>query len=198
MPKRNVVEHPINGISDGILITSRDGVNFTRWGEALIRPGLQDSRWISRNNITSWGIVETPSMLNKDIQNLSIYSSEGYYEGDYNQLRRFTTRIDGFVSINSPLEIGEFTTKPLTFKGSRLSLNMSTSAAGLIKIEIQSSEGEPLTGFRLENCDPIYGDSINRIVRWNNESEIGELAGKSIKLRIVMKDADIYSLKFIR
>ena len=61
VPTRSMVEHRHKGVSDGVFMTSRDGVTFRRWGEAFIRPGLQLERWVNRNNMTAWGIVETES-----------------------------------------------------------------------------------------------------------------------------------------
>ncbi len=40
MPGRATVEHDYNGVSDGVFMSSRDGLHFKRWTEAFIRPGL--------------------------------------------------------------------------------------------------------------------------------------------------------------
>ncbi|MBN2311321.1 MAG: hypothetical protein JXR94_20255 [Candidatus Hydrogenedentes bacterium] len=116
VPSRDLGVHPHPGVSDGVFMTSRDGVHWHRWREALIRPGLQQSRWVNRNNMTSWGILRTTSEIPGLPDELSIYSTEGYYVGPCG-LRRFTSRLDGFVSINAPGVGGEFVTKPLTFAG---------------------------------------------------------------------------------
>ena len=39
-------------------------------------------------------------------------------------------------------------TKPITFAGNRLFLNVSTSAAGAVRVELQGADGQPLPGFR--------------------------------------------------
>ena len=54
-------------------------------------------------------------------------------------LRRYTLRIDGFVSLHAPLVGGELVTKPLMFTGGRLLLNVSTSAAGAVRVEMQDA-----------------------------------------------------------
>ncbi|MFA6112299.1 MAG: hypothetical protein WDA75_26365, partial [Candidatus Latescibacterota bacterium] len=59
VPGRRVVEPKPEGLSDGVFMTSRDGVNFRRWEEAFIRPGLQPERWYNRNNMTACGVVPT-------------------------------------------------------------------------------------------------------------------------------------------
>lgn len=111
------VTGPHSGVSDGVFMTSRDGMHFRRWTEAFIRPGLQKDRWVNRNNMTACGVVESPSTIPGMPNELSLYSTEGYYEGDSCRLRRYTVRLDGFVSVNAPLSGGEMLTRPLVFAG---------------------------------------------------------------------------------
>lgn len=196
--RRATVGYPA-GISDGVFMTSRDGLHFKRWGEALIRPGLQIDRWGSHDNPTTWGILETKSTVAGMPNELSIYSREAIGRADKSpRLRRYTVRIDGFVSVQAPLSGGGFTTKALIFEGKKLLINFSSSAAGGIRIEIQDVTGKPISGFALADCPEIYGDQIEHIVTWKNGSDIGKLAGKPIRLRFVIKDADLFSMRFRR
>ena len=91
---------------------------------------------------------------------------------------------------------GELLTKPLIFSGGELSLNFSSSAAGDVRVEIQNSEGDPFPGYSLDECPPIYGDSVARTVSWIGGKEVGSLAGKPVRLRFSLKDADLYSFQF--
>ena len=104
--------------------------------------------------------------------------------------------MDGFVSVNAPMSGGELITKPLTFTGNKLILNFSSSAAGDIRVEIQDAKGKPLHGFLLEDCPPVFGDTLERTVTWENGSDLSSLEGKPIRLRFVLKDADLFSLRF--
>jgi len=195
MPKRRTWDtRP--GLSDGVFMTSRDGHAFHRWGEALIRPGLQKERWVNRNNMAARGIVVTKSSIAGTPDELSIYSTEGYYQGEDCKLRRYTVRIDGFVSVQAPLAGGQFVTKPITFEGKELLLNFSTSAAGSIRVEVQGADGKPIKGFALADCADIFGDTIQRVVTWKGGSDVGKLAGKPVRLRFELKDADLYSIRF--
>ena len=63
-------------------------------------------------------------------------------------------------------------------------------------MEIQDEKGQPVEGFSLEECPEITGDEISRIVSWNGGDDVGSLAGKTVRLRFVMQDADLYSLRF--
>ena len=199
VPSRKAVEatkYP--GVSDVVFMTSRDGVHFNRWGEAFIRPGMQESRWVHRNNFVAWDIVTTKSAIPGTPDELSLYSVEGSGLGDSSQMRRFTLRIDGFVSVQAPLAGGEVVTRPLVFGGKELLINFSTSAAGSVRVEIQSAESQPIKGFTLAECPEIFGDAIEQVVVWKNGNDVSELAGKPVRLRFVMKDADLYSIRFRR
>jgi hypothetical protein len=196
VPSRRATGHKLPGVSDGVFMSSRDGRTFHRWTEAFIRPGPQDDRWVCRNNEIAWGMLETEPLLAGAPNELSLYSIEGYYQGESCQMRRYTLRIDGFVSVQAPLAGGEMVTRPLVFEGKKLVLNFATSAAGGIRVEVQSPDGKPLEGFTLADCDELFGDTLQRTVTWKGRSDLSTLAGTPVRLRFVLQDADLYSLRF--
>jgi len=102
------------GLTDGGFMTSRDGLHFRRWDEAFIRPGLQAERWVTRNTLTAHGLLLTTSSVHGGPE-ISLYSTEGFFEGDACRLRRHSIRADGFVSVHAPLSGGQLLTKPFTF-----------------------------------------------------------------------------------
>jgi len=183
-------------LTEGLFMSSRDGETFHRWGEAIVRPGLNPDRWYNRSNYVWWGLVETEPLLPGAPPELSIYSHEAYYRGEAVRLRRFTYRIDGFVSVRAPLAGGEMVTRPLVFDGSALELNFSTSAAGDIRVEVQDAGGNALDGFSLDDCAPIFGDDIDRVVAWKNGSGLSRVSGEPVCLRFVLRDADLFALRF--
>ena len=91
---------------------------------------------------------------------------------------------------------GELITKPFIFSGSELILNFSSSAAGGIQVEIQDETGRTLPGFALHDCPPVFGDSIERMVTWFTGSDLSMLAGKPVRIRFVLRDADLFSMQF--
>jgi len=125
----------------------------------------------------------------------STYSREAIRSPN-NRLRRYTLRIDGFVSVHAAYSGGEFITHPLMFEGRNLVINYSTSAAGSVQVEIMDKDGQPIPGFMLDECPEIYGDEIEKVVEWKSHSDLGQISGQVIRLRFVMKDADLYSLRF--
>ena len=184
-------------LTEGLLMASRDGVHFERWNEAFLPPGPQrPETWLYGQQYIAWHAVETKASLPGAPTELSLYASEGSWHGNGNAMRRYTMRLDGFVSVNAPLSGGEIITKPLVFKGDKLTLNFASSAAGDIRVEIQDEAGDPLPGFSLDDCPPFFGDTIERTVNWKAGSNVGRLAGKPVRLRFVLRDADLYSFRF--
>ncbi len=195
LPERKASGQPLPGVSDGLFMSSRDGVRWKRWREAFLRPGLQKERWVNRNNMIAWGVIETAGSEPGMPDEFSIYSNEGYYVGPC-RLRRHTVRRDGFVSIRAGAAGGEVLTRPVVFAGRELALNVSTSAAGSVRVELLDAAGRPVPGFAAGDCAEIYGDDVERVVRWAAGSDLAALAGAPVRLRFILVDADIYSLRF--
>ncbi len=184
-------------LTEGLIMTSRDGVTFKRWNEAFLRPGIErEGTWNYGQQYIAWSIVETRSAIEGAPDELSIYAVENYWTGNSSALRRYTMRVDGFVSVYAPMSGGELITRTLTFTGSKLVINFSSSAAGSIQVELMDEYGIPIPGYAACDSPPIFGDSIGRIVTWKNGSDLSALKGKPVKIRFLIKDADIFSLRF--
>ena len=188
--------HPLGGgcenISDMVLLTTRaaQSSRISRtYRQGFLRPGLEKSSWTSRTNYPVQGILPTGK------GEISIYVQRDYGFKS-NRLERLVLRTDGFASVRAPYAGGELLTRTLNFSGQELVVNYATSAAGSIQVEIQDASGAPLNGFGLEDCPQLIGDEIERVVRWKQGNDLSELQGKPIQLRFVMRDSDLYSLKF--
>jgi len=186
-----------DGLSDAVFMASRDGLRWERtFLEAFIRPGLDPKNWggAHGNSTPAWGILQTAPT------EISIYWSEhydNYPEKEITpQLRRGTLRLDGFVSINAPYAGGVMVTKPFLFEGKHLLMDLSTSAVGSIRVEIREAGGRPLPGFALEDAVEIWGDEIERVAEWKSGTDVGALAGRPVRLRFALKDADLYAIRF--
>jgi hypothetical protein len=171
-----------------VLMTSRDGVNFKRWEEPLIPITAPKDRDWNRSNYMTIGVLSLPGKPNE----LSVYASEAYYQGPGSRIRRFTFRVDGFVSASSAK--GELITKPLTFDGTKLMLNLLSQ--GETRVEVQDEAGKAIPGFALDDCAPIKGDHIDHMVSWKGGS-LTTLAGKSVRLRFELREADLFALQFV-
>ena len=184
-------------VTDSVYIASRDGIHFTQSNDVFLAPGLRIAHnWFYGDNYLAWTMIETDSLDDDSPRELSFYATESYGTGGDSRLRRYTLRIDGFGSLHAKSETGLAQTKPLVFSGGKLFLNAATSGAGSILAEICGIDGQPLEGYTLDDCDTVFGDSIEKKVSWNGKSDLSALAGRPVILRFKMKEADIYSLRF--
>ena len=187
---RHYAGAPNPGTSDVQFMTSRDGVRWDRrFRQSYIRHGQDVRNWVDRNPIVGVGVVPTGP------EELSLYYSD-LYRSPQTRLRRATLRTDGFVSVEGPYAGGEFVTHPLVFSGRQLELNYRTSGGGAIRVELQHATGKAVTGFSLDDCPVIFGDKINGVLRWKDGNDLGKLAGKSIRLRVQLRDADLFAFRF--
>jgi hypothetical protein len=185
-------------VTDSLLIAGRDRLHFKRWDEAFMRPGLRPvGSWCYGDCYIGWGLLNTKSEFPGAPDELSLYATEGYWREGVNAIRRYTIRVDGFVSLTAPLTGGELVTKPVTFKGDRLMLNLSTSAAGRCRVELQNPDKTPIPGFTMDESIPLMGDSLSLQARWTSGQSLASLAGKPVRIRFVLGDADLYSYQFI-
>jgi len=177
---------------DITLMSSRAGTAlFNRtFMESFIRPGLEPERWRNRSNYTAYQVVP----LN-DTQ-MAIYLC-----GVNSVMRKLPLRLDGFASVQAGYGGGELLTRPFIFRGESLELNAATSAVGEVAVELQSAEGQPIEGYTLADSAPLNGDRIAWTVQWKRgddqvTSDLGQLAGQPVRLRLALRDADVYSFRF--
>ncbi len=183
-------------VTDGLFMSSRDGRTFHRWGEAFVRPGPQRrDNWVYGDGFVALGLFEQPGEDPTAEPELTLYYHDDHWKGP-TRLRRYRLRVDGFVSLQAPLAGGELISKPLTFTGRTLSLNFSTSAAGGLRVELQDEAGRPLPGFSLAEADVLFGDTLARTASWHGSADVSSLAGRVVRLRVALSDADLYSFQF--
>ncbi len=209
---------PVNaGSLDGRFAASRDGIDWKRYDRrAFVELGMKHE-WDSRSIYMAYGVVPGD---NENEMFMYYYGSNtlhgwdredqhrernkrllrrigGAPETEIHAIGRLIVRRDGFVSIRAGYTGGEFLTPVLSFKGDELALNVDTSAVGLLQVEILDEDKKPITGYTLKDCDQIYtANEINRVVEWNSKSTVAKLAGKPIRLRFVIRDADLYAFQF--
>jgi hypothetical protein len=184
-------------LTETVLMASRDGVSFKRWTEAFLAPGIErPGTWNYGNQYVAWHVVETRSALEGAPNELSFYAVENYWSERGSTLRRYTLRLDGFVSAWAPMSGGEVLTTPIRFSGDTLTLNFASSVAGGVRVEIQDEAGRPLPGFALADCAPVFGDAHERPVTWLSGARVGTLAGQTVRLRFELQDAHLYAYRF--
>ena len=189
--ERHYPTAPFHGLSDVIFASSRDGVSWQRrFREPFIGPGLDERNWCDRNPMMGAGIVETgPDELSMVFQEL--------HKSEESRFRRCSLRLDGFVSVHAPYNgWSEFVTPPLRFDGCALELNYSTSGGGGIYVELQDEAGLSIPGYALEDCSEVFGDRTGGDVTWKDGPDLGSLANRPIRMRVRMRDADLFAFRF--
>lgn len=182
--------------SDAIFMTTRPVEGGTHAGvydrtflEGFIRGGIGAQNWVSRTNYPALNVVPTGP------NEMSVFVNQDYAQPTAH-MRRYSLRTDGFASLHCGYAGGHAVTKPLVFAGRELALNFSTSAAGGVKIGFEDADGKAVPGFGVEDCVMQIGNELVRKVTWKSGADVGTLAGKTLRLRFSMKDADIYSFQF--
>ena len=177
-------------VTDALFMTSRNGVDWTRYGDAFMSPGPENpANWVYGSCYISNGIIETKSTHPGCENEISMYCAENRWMGKPAQLYRYTLRLDGFVSQNASWYTSKLFTKKLIFEGKDLFINFSTSAFGGIEIRMTGEDGRQII------AKDVFGDSCNRRVIFENGSP-ADFAGTPVTIEFTMCDADLYSIKF--
>ena len=109
---------------------------------------------------------------------------------------RARLRRDGFVCAHAGYGGGEFTTPVVSFSGSRLEMNMDGSAGGWLQVEIQDADGQPLPSHRLDQCDTMCGNSVNKVITWKGSADLSGLTNRPLRLRFVMRSMKLFAFQF--
>jgi hypothetical protein len=183
--------HPLEGVNDALFMASRDGAQWERWLDAWVPPGVDPMNWTERNNYPVWGIVETSAT------EWSMYVTEHYRQKEaFTRMRRLAIRPWGFVSVHGDYSGGEMLTKPFLFDGRALRINARTSAAGSVRVEILDKNGHVLPGFGLDDMEMWFGDGLDIPVTWKQGGDLAQIGRRPIRLRFLLKDADLYDIQF--
>lgn len=110
---------------------------------------------------------------------------------------RATLRRDGYVSLDAGKDGGRLVTKPLRFAGGKLVVNLA-APNGTLRAELQDASGRPLPGFRAADCEAVTGDGVALPVRWRGKSDVRELAGRTVRLRLELINGSLYAFQFVR
>ncbi len=140
-----------------------------------------------------------------------------------------TVPLDGFVSIDDSEDIrpgtglngqalkpvleaqkkrglgryGEVVTRPFTFTGNRLQINMAQARIWEgaepceVRVEILTPDHFRAAGYTFEDADPVTREGLTNIVSWKGKSDLSALTGKPVKLRFYLKNVKLFSFQFV-
>lgn len=124
----------------------------------------------------------------------------GVWDGDHVYTKRSCSsyiakwRMDGFVSMDAG-NSGTLVTKPMTFTGNALKIN-ANALGGSLYAELLDANGNPIAGYTKADCNVITTDSVKHIVTWNGRTDLSQLAGEVVTLKLYAENTEVYSFAF--
>jgi len=103
-----------------------------------------------------------------------------------------TMRRDGFASMDAAAEPASLTTRPLTFKGKHLFVNLD-APKGRMTAEVLDAGGNPIPPFTCDNCKAVTADSTLQQVAWKGEEDLSKLAGQTVRFRFHLENGRLYA-----
>lgn len=170
---------------------SRDGFHWDRpFREPFIASTRKEGAWDK-------GYVHSPAGILFVMEDKLIFpysgcsgtapnGGKGMYAGQSIGLAML--RRDGFASMDAGAEPGVLTTRPVSFKGGHLFVNIN-ALQGELGVEVLDEAGgviaisEPL----------ISGNSTKQRIQWKNTASLSKLSGKPVRLRFHLSKGQLYS-----
>jgi hypothetical protein len=101
---------------------------------------------------------------------------------------------DRYVGWKAAESSGTLLTRPITFSGKDLILNLDAKG-GAARVALLGADSQPIPGFGLDDCDPISADGFDQTVQWRGGS-LSELAGKPVRLQFSLRRCTLYTWQF--
>ncbi|MBN2354622.1 LamG domain-containing protein, partial [candidate division KSB1 bacterium] len=225
---RQILYHPNRRTGSGTIETqvavSRDGLQWRRYPRPVYVGIGQYGAYDMHQIYMAHGMVKRGDEIWQYFFGETRYHSSWLKEDEYiRAIYRTVQRFDGFVAAEAPYdEEGLIITRPLTFTGNRLTLNVDTDAVGYLQVGFLDETGQPIKGFALDQCVYINGDFIAKEVEWiknietfsgfegKSEEElftevnrlevstdVSSLAGKTVQVVFRLRGARLYAMQFV-
>ena len=189
-----------DGLVEPQLAVSRDGLRFERpdRGRAYIPLGV-------RGTMNGGSVYVCPGMARFGDEIYQYYGGQAHSHGEYvgfEELRGIgryclaVQRLDGFMSADAAYTGGWLVTPPISFSGCELELNIDCKAIGHATVELRDEHDLPVKGFAAEDCDLIRGNHIHYTVAWRGNSDVSALAGRPVRMKLVMRNARLFAFRF--
>ena len=196
-------------INDIQLLTSRDGVHFTRVGdrEAFMPASRIEGLFSTTGHRTSCHMVQA-----KD--EVRVYCDgrlRGWRKGFTMQIGLGSIRRDRFVAMepSRKREVGVIELVPMDYPDPNLFLNATTMgmayykhvSVGTIRAEVVTFDGKAIEGFSKDDAVPIDGDSLDHPLEWTSDGNRYNLAKlpsqvkDPVRLRLWMHNAKVFALR---
>jgi hypothetical protein len=178
--------------NDILLGFSRDGFHWDRpYRGRFISSTWDDSNW-RYGNVQS--IAGGPLVVGDELY--FYFSGRAKPQGDDWDADAATglaiLRRDGFASMDAGQNTETLTTRPVTFKGKHLFVNVNCPE-GEFKAEVLNEDGGTIEPLTLANCVPVSCDKTLVQVNWREGKDLADLAGKPVRFRFHLRSGSLYS-----
>ncbi len=187
-----------SGTMEAHLAVSRDGKKWTRFPRpAYVPMGRYRGRDLHQ-------IYPAEGLIRRGDEIWQYFYGQEEYHSPLrripagNGVYRMVQRLDGFVSADAPYEREiEIVTRPLTFTGSRLTLNIDTGALGFAQIGLRDRQGKAIPGFAVDECVYVNVNTVAHPVEWiGRGGDVSALAGQTVQIVLRLRGASLYALQF--
>jgi len=175
---------------------SRDGFH---WWRPDRRPFMYDERgegWIlnRRSGSGEPGVRQVTSNIQSAAGGCIVVGDELYFYAMSSANRGanlYVLRRDGFASMDAGGETETLTTRPVTFQGKHLFVNVDCPE-GELKAEVLDEDGKVMEPFSLNNCVPVSSDKTLTQLNWQKKN-LADLAGKPVRFRFHLRNGSLYA-----
>lgn len=190
-----------DGAIDTQLATSRDGRTWTRYRTPYIPMGNYEGLDVKVAMMIPGIFYENDKLVQFFMGYTFTHGDTQVRHGDGGRelggVFRVEQRLDGFISLDFDYEGGTVVTEPLTFGGSRLYLNLNTSAAGEARVSLLDASENPIPGFGPDEARVINGDYLAAMASWiDGTTDVSALTGKPVRLRFDCRGTKLYAFRF--
>ncbi len=103
-----------------------------------------------------------------------------------------TLRRDGFASMVAGRGGGELTTRPVTFCGERLFVNVRCPY-GELRVAVLDRGGKPFSGLDTCDCKPLRVDSTCARIEWTSDRSLSSLKGQPVRFRFHLQTGELFA-----
>lgn len=176
------------------LASSLDGLHWQRpfRRERLVDLGAEggwDDSWVNMS--------DSPPVREGDRMRFWFHGREEAHAVNYRTggIGTFVLGLDRFAGLSAGRESGWIVTDRVEAGGSRLFLNANVRN-GWARVEVRTSNGTPIPGLTLDECDEIRGDSVEHAVTWNGSPDLGAAAGERVRVHIEFSYGQVFAYRF--
>jgi hypothetical protein len=100
-------------------------------------------------------------------------------------------RRDGFASMGAGDGERSLLTRPVTFRGKHLFVNVA-AGGGELRAEVLDRDGQVIPGLTRDQCVPVRVDSTRAAVTWQG-ADLARLPGQAVRFRFSLRNAELYA-----